>query len=118
MAYLTGDATQAERASILGAAHAPAMLDIEVTQALRGLLRAHAVKLAVAERCLSELEALVVRRHPHARALLRRAWDLRDICSAYDGLYVALAEALDAPLVTRDQRLGRGVAHLVEVITP
>ena len=56
----------------------------------------------------SELADLPIRRHPDA-ALLRRAWELRDICTTYDGLYAALAEGLDAALITRDMRLARGL---------
>lgn len=55
-----------------------------------------------------------MRRHPDG-PLLRRAWELRDVCMIYDALYVALAEALDGRLLTRDARLARGVAGLVDV---
>jgi predicted nucleic acid-binding protein len=44
-------------------------------------------------------------------ALLPRIWQLRDSVTAHDGAYVALAEALDAPLVTCDARLGRAHGH-------
>jgi len=64
-----------------------------------------------------ELAQLRLARHPDA-ALLSRAWQLRDACTTYDALYVALAEALDATLVTRDERLARGAADLVAVSTP
>jgi predicted nucleic acid-binding protein len=47
--------------------------------------------------------------------LLRRAWELRDVCTTYDALYVALAEALDATLVTRDARLGQAIGRLAPV---
>src|SRR5665809_173821 len=52
------------------------------------------------------------------RTLLDRVWDLRDTVRTWDALYVALAEAFDATLVTLDQRLGRveGLACPVEVI--
>ena len=58
---------------------------------------------------------LGVRCQPDA-PLLRRAWELRDACSTSDALYVALAEALDATLLTRDARLAQGVRDLVEVV--
>jgi predicted nucleic acid-binding protein len=64
-----------------------------------------------------ELTQLGVHRHPDA-ALLPRAWELRDTCPTYDGLYVALAEALDATLITRDGRLARGIAGLVDIVAP
>ena len=57
-----------------------------------------------------------MRRHPDA-PLLRRCWELRDVCTVYDALYVALTEALDATLITRDARLARGAAEIVAVVT-
>jgi predicted nucleic acid-binding protein len=72
---------------------------------------------ATAELGRVELAQLGVRRHPDLR-LLRRAWELRDVCATCDALYVALAEALDAALVTRDSRLAQGVDGLVDVIVP
>jgi predicted nucleic acid-binding protein len=114
VAYLLGEATEAERRAMLGDVHAPALLDAEATQTLRGLSRAGKIDLETAELARTELGQLAVRRYPDA-PLLRRCWELRDACSTYDALYVALAEALDAKLVTRDARLARGVAHLVSV---
>jgi len=116
VAYLLGEASASERDTMLGDVHAPALLDVEVTQTLRGLLRAAKIDLASAELGRDELTQLGVRRHPDAR-LLRRCWDLRDVCTTYDALYVALTEALDATLVTRDARLARGIAGIVEVVT-
>jgi predicted nucleic acid-binding protein len=115
VAYLLGEASGAERDAMLGDAHAPALVDVEVTQTLRGLLRGSKVDLATAELGRVELAQLAVRRHPDAR-LLRRAWDLRDVCTTYDALYVALAEALEATLVTRDARLAQGVEGLADVV--
>lgn len=117
VAYLLGEASDAERGAMLGDVHAPELIDVEVTQTLRGLLRGSKVGLATAELGRTELAQLGVRRHPDLR-LLRRAWELRDVCTTYDALYVALAEALDAALVTRDSRLAQGVDGLVDVIVP
>jgi predicted nucleic acid-binding protein len=100
---------------MLGDVHAPGLLDVEVTQALRGLLRGGKLDLTTAERGRLELGQLGVRRHPDVR-LLRRAWELRDACTTYAALYVALAEALDATLLTRDSRLGQGVEGIVDVV--
>jgi predicted nucleic acid-binding protein len=113
--YLFGTGSPDERAAFLGQAHAPDLVDVEVTHALRGLLRAGQIVRDEAETARTDLDAAQVRRHP-GRYLLPRAWELRDVCSTYDALYVALAEALDATLVTRDERLARGVSHLVPVV--
>lgn len=114
VAYLLGEGVEAERDAMLGDAHAPALVDVEATQTLRGLVRGSKVDLATAELARADLALLRVRRHPDG-PLLRRAWELRDVCTTYDALYVALAEALDATLVTRDTRLAQGVGEMVEV---
>lgn len=116
VAYLLGVASDTERAAIMGDAHAPSLVDVEATQTLRGLLRGAQLSAAEAQLGRAELGQLAMRRHPDA-ALLERAWQLRDVCTVYDALYVALAEALDATLLTRDERLARGVAGLIEVST-
>jgi predicted nucleic acid-binding protein len=117
VAYLLGLATAGERDAILGDVHAPSLVDVETTQALRGLLRGSRIDIARAQAGLVELEQLGVHRHPDA-ALLGRAWELRDVCTIYDGLYVGLALALDATLVTRDVPLARGVAGRIAILTP
>lgn len=115
VAYLMGEASDVEREAMLCDAHAPSLVDVEVTQTLRGLLRAAKIELAAAELGRVELAQLGMRRHPDS-PLLRRCWELRDVCTTYDALYVALAEALDATLITRDVRLARGVAAIVDVV--
>lgn len=114
VAYLLGEASDDEREAVLGDVHAPGLIDVEVTHTLRGLLRGAKIDLARAELARAEMGELGVRRHSDAR-LLSRAWELRDVCTTYDALYVALAEALDATLVTRDDPLAKGVAQLVDV---
>lgn len=113
--YLLGEGSEAERDGMLGDIHAPSLIDVEVTQTLRGLVRGSKLELVSAERAREELTQLAVRRHCDM-PLLRRAWELRDVCTTYDGLYVALAEALDATLLTRDGPLATGVKDLVEVV--
>jgi predicted nucleic acid-binding protein len=117
VAYLLGGATDGERAAMLGEAYAPALLDVEVIQTLRGLLRGGKIDLDLAESAREDLGQLALPRIPDG-ALLNRAWELRDVCTIYDGLYVALAEGVDAALVTRDARLARGAGELVEVLGP
>ena len=59
---------------------------------------------------LADLADLPLYRYPHD-FLLPRVWDLRNNLTAYDTVYVALAEALDAPLLTRDRRLAAAAGH-------
>ena len=113
--YLLGEGSEAERNGMLGDIHAPSLIDVEVTQTLRGLVRGSKLELVAAERARDELAQLAVRRHPDM-PLLRRAWELRDVCTTYDALYVALAEALDATLLTRDGPLATGIKDLVDVV--
>jgi predicted nucleic acid-binding protein len=72
--------------------------------AVRGELDAERGRAA-----LEDLADLGLRRYPHRR-LLPRIWELRHNLTAYDAAYVALAEALGAPLVTRDRRLAAAAA--------
>jgi predicted nucleic acid-binding protein len=102
---------------MLDGAHAPQLLDVETIQTLRGLVRGGKLDLSRADLARTELRQLTLRRYPD-EPLLRRCWELREVCTIYDGLYVALAEALDATLITRDARLGRSVSALVGVAGP
>lgn len=97
--------------------HAPHLIDVEVAQVLR---RYAASGELDSERCRDALEDLVdlpLTRYPHD-LLLPRIWELRENLTAYDAVYVALAEALDAPLLTCDRKLSRasGVRARVELV--
>ena len=94
--------------------HAPHLIDIEVTQTLRRLAQSAALLPARAQLALTDFGDLAIERHAHP-ALLRRIWALRAAMSAYDGAYVALAEALAAPLLTCDGRLARAHGHTAEI---
>ncbi len=96
--------------------HAPALLDFEVVAAVRGLVLGNRLSVARARDALADFESLPIERWPSAAALRERAFGLRDNLSAYDAAYVALAEALDCPLLTRDARLARSAGHDVEVL--
>ncbi len=65
-------------------------------------------------RALKALSDMRVTRYPHA-PLVKRIWELRENLTAYDAAYVALAEALDAPLITTDERLARTPGHNARV---
>jgi predicted nucleic acid-binding protein len=110
---LTGldDAEELRARFALEELNAPTVLDYEVLSSLRGLTRGKLLSAARAEDLLTDFDDLPVRRWPFADALRRRVFQLRDNLSAYDAAYVALAEALDCPLVTRDARLARSSGH-------
>jgi predicted nucleic acid-binding protein len=95
-------------------AHAPHLIDIEVTQVLRRYAQSGQLS---AERCrvaLGDLTDLPLSRYPHD-FLLPRVWELRANLTAYDVIYVALAEALDAPLLTCDRRLAAAPGHRARI---
>jgi len=94
--------------------HAPAHLDVEVLSVLRRLAQRGTVTEGRARGAVDDLVDLPVSRYD-VTPLLRRSWELREQVSAYDAPYVALAEALDATLVTRDQRLARTSGHTARV---
>ena len=85
---------------------APELIDLEVTSALRGLLRVGKVNEFRARLALADLRRLPLRRASH-QGLVTRCWELRNNLTAYDASYVALAELLGATLVTTDARLSR-----------
>jgi predicted nucleic acid-binding protein len=99
--------------------HVPHLADIEVTQALRRYAKDGELNAADAAVALEDLRSLDLERHAH-EPLLDRVWALRQNLSAYDAVYVALAEALDTVLLTCDGRLAGapGVARRVELVKP
>jgi predicted nucleic acid-binding protein len=92
----------------------PHLLDVEVVQALRRLVRTAEITAARADEALADLVDLDLHRYAHAH-LLPRAWKLRENVTAYDGIYVALAEALEAPIVTCDRPLSRAPGHRARI---
>ena len=94
--------------------HAPHLLDLEVAQVLRRLVREAAVSAQRADQALQDLFDLRVTRYPHF-VFLPRIWQLRDNVSAYDAAYVALTEKLGATLLTRDACLASASARRVNI---
>lgn len=90
--------------------HAPHVVDVEIAQTLRRQCAAGELTVARAAQALRALLDLPLTRYPHDLLLLR-IWALRETMTAYDAAYVALAEALDAPLVTCDGPLARASGH-------
>ncbi len=86
--------------------HVPHLFEIEVLSALRRHSLTGALPATRARLALDRLREIRLIRYPHT-PLLGRIWELRDNLTAYDAAYVALAEALDAPLVTLDERLAQ-----------
>jgi predicted nucleic acid-binding protein len=83
---------------------APHLIDTEVVHVLRKHVLGGRLDDGRAAEALVDLDTLPLERYP-ARSLLGRIWTLRHNLSGYDATYVALAEALDAPLITSDRRL-------------
>ncbi len=86
--------------------HVPHLLDVEVAQVLRRFVAADQMKVQRGREVLEDLAVFPLTRHAHTH-LLERVFELRNNVSAYDAVYVALAEALGATLVTCDRALAR-----------
>lgn len=84
--------------------HAPHLLDLEVTQVLRRLVREAAVSAQRADQAIEDLLNLRLTRYPHF-IFLPHIWRHRHNLSAYDAAYVVLSEKLGAALITRDASL-------------
>jgi predicted nucleic acid-binding protein len=94
--------------------HAPHLLDVEVVQAIRRLVNAGSLTAARAAEAIIDLAEFDLIRHPRTD-LLNRAWELRAHITAYDAIYVALAEAIDASVITCDGRLSSAPGHTASV---
>lgn len=96
---------------------APALIDLEVASVWRGLARGGHLDPRRVRLALDDLQELPLQRVEQT-SLLWRCWELRDNLTIYDAAYVALAEALQAPLLTGDRRLSRstGPRCTIEVV--
>jgi predicted nucleic acid-binding protein len=95
--------------------HAPQLIDFEFVSVLRGLTFGGRLTVGRAQDALTDFDDLAVERWPASDALRRRAFQLRRNLSSYDAAYVALAEALECPLLTRDARISRASGHSAQV---
>ena len=96
--------------ALTGDVHAPHLLDVEVLSVLRGLLLGGKLVPAVAEEVRRDHFAFAINRY-EVSPLADRIWQLRHQYTSYDAAYLALAEALDAPLYTCDAKLDSGGHH-------
>ncbi len=96
---------------------APHLLDLEVAQVLRRYCAAGEIDSERGKEAIEDLKDLPINRYPHD-IFLHRVWELRHNMTAYDAVYVALAETLPAPLLTRDAHLASAPGHeaLIELI--
>ncbi len=94
--------------------HVPHLLDLEVMSALRQLVGRGEVSASRAEAGWRLVSRLGPTRRWHL-PLLERLWVLRDDLTPYEAAYIALAEALDATLITFDTRLAASRGHVAEV---
>jgi len=116
---LVGRAADEELLNALsGDIDAPHLLDVEVLSVLRGLLRGGKLDASVAEQARLDHFAFTITRHETA-PLSERIWQLRHQFTSYDASYIALAEALQAPLYTCDAKLAtRGHDAQVHLFSP
>ncbi len=94
--------------------HVPHLLDVEVAQGIRRYWLTEKLDLARCHAALQDLASFDLIRYPHT-LFLSRIWQLRSNVTAYDAAYVSLAEALDAPLITRDAALARSSGHRARI---
>ena len=94
--------------------HAPHVLELEVVQVLRRYNLSGQMDAERSEEALQDLADLPLNRYPHD-VFAFRIWALRQNLTAYDAAYVALAEALGAPLITRDAALARAAGHRARI---
>ncbi len=94
--------------------HVPHLLDVEIAQVLRRYVREKMMTGSRGEEALQDLLDLPLNRYPHD-ILMPRVWELRAALTAYDAVYVALAELLDAPLITCDRKIALASGHRATV---
>ena len=94
--------------------YAPHLLDLEVVQVLRRYSTSGDMDTERGREAMEDLADFPINRYPHD-IFLPRIWELRHNLTAYDAAYIALAEALPAPLLTRDRRLASAPGHTATI---
>ena len=100
-----------------GSLAGPELVLVEASNILRRLERAREISRLEANSAHRDLLRLDIELFPFAH-FADRVWALRSNLTSYDAWYVALAEALDCPLVTLDRRLGHSSGPRCEMIVP
>jgi predicted nucleic acid-binding protein len=116
LSSLSGDDLLRQR--LARTVHAPALIDAEVSSVVRGLTITAKPGVRImpgrAELMLADYAGLRIMRHP-MQPLQARVFELRDNLTAYDAMYVALAERLAVPLLTADAKLAGAAGHRAEI---
>ena len=112
----TGAAIEQRMISSAETLHAPHLIDIEIAHVLRRYVAKGNIDAKRGREAIDDVASLSLRRYGHA-GLLPRVWQMRDNLSAYDAVYVALAEVLKATLLTCDRRLASAAGRQVRIET-
>ena len=116
LANMPGDELLRQRLS--RTVHAPALIDAEISSMVRGLSITAKPEVQIsrerAREMLADYAGLRIVRHP-TRPLQARAFEMRYNLTAYDAMYIALAESLDVPLLTDDAKLATAPGHTADV---
>lgn len=94
--------------------HAPHLIDVEVAHVIRRFAMHGKIDGQRGRTLLADFSLMSIERYPHD-PLLFRVWELRNNLSAYDAIYIALAEALSVPLITCDRRLANAAGHSAQI---
>ena len=94
---------------------APQLIDIEMVSVMRRLVHRREIPEARASAALADFEQLPLERYPH-QLLLPRIWAYRHNLTAYDAAYLALADALDCRVITRDKHFAASAPERIELI--
>ncbi len=95
--------------------HVPHLFDLEIIQVLRRYVHHHILSNHRATQAMDDYLDFPLTRYPH-QPLLSRIWELREHVTAYDAAYVSLAEVLNIPLITCDEKLATAPGHTANIV--
>lgn len=95
--------------------HVPHLIDLEILHVLRRLERIGDIHASRAGQVLQDYALMSLHRYPH-HIFASRIWELRHNWTAYDAAYIALAEELSTPLLTRDRALATSSGHRAKIV--